>query len=288
MNTTRFGLIGLFLLLSGTAVADRKNIQFTATDDAGGGLQLEVRQAPLALVLDEIADATGVAIHYSVLPQGWVTATCAGTSVSGILTCLLERKADLVYRYALVSAKDNGKSPRQPEEVWVLGTDLAADGVNFAAIKAADSEGELKSRGVDRDNRGDQTDFGQDGVDDTDALLKMTGSNDPAERIDALALLAVNGPSGDADIRKALETALTDKDANVRAQAISSLARRDGDGAAVQLQAALADSDVSVRLMAVDSAGNNPALLQQAVTDRDETVRTLATMKLEALAKSGG
>ena len=115
----------------------------------------------------------------------------------------------------------------------------------------------------------------------------MTASNDPAERADALALLVIKGRAGDADIRKALETALTDKDANVRAQALSSLARREGDGAAAQLQAALQDSDVSVRLMAVDSAGNNPALLQQAVTDRDETVRTLATMKLEALVKIG-
>ncbi len=287
MNATRWGLIGLFLLLSETALADRKNIQFVATDKAGGELQLEVRQAPLAAVLDEIADATGVAIHYSVLPQELVTASCAGSNVSGILTCLLERKADLVYKYRGVSAQDT-QSQREPEEVWVLGTELAADGVNSAAFKAADSEGLLKSRSTDRDNRGDQTDSGQDGVDDTDTLLKMTGSNDPAERADALALLAVNGPFGDADIRKALETALTDKDANVRAQALSSLARRDGDGAAAQLQAALADSDVSVRLMAVDSAGNNPALLQQAVTDSDETVRTLATIKLEALVKSGG
>lgn len=287
MNATRWGLIGLFLLLSETALADRKNIQFVATDKAGGELQLEVRQAPLAAVLDEIADATGVAIHYSVLPQELVIASCAGSNVSGILTCLLERKADLVYKYRGVSAQDT-QSQRQPEEVWVLGTELAADRVNSAAFKAADSEDLLKSRSTDRDNRGDQTDFGQDGVDDTDTLLKMTGSNDPAERADALALLAVNGPFGDADIRKVLETALTDKDANVRAQALSSLARRDGDGAAPQLQAALADSDVSVRLMAVDSAGNNPVLLQQAVTDSDETVRTLATMKLEALVKSGG
>lgn len=46
---------------------------------------------------------------------------------------------------------------------------------------------------------------------------------------------------------------------------------------------AVRERDASVRLMAVDSAGadaEGAALLQEALADRDETVRALATTRL--------
>ena len=94
------------------------------------------------------------------------------------------------------------------------------------------------------------------------------------------------GKAGDASVRTVLEEALADNYANVRAQAISSLARSEGDDATAALQVALNDSDASVRLMAVDSMGNNTALLQQALTDNDATVRELAKIRLESLSNT--
>ena len=86
-------------------------------------------------------------------------------------------------------------------------------------------------------------------------------------------------------VKAALEQALTDQDANVRAQAISSLAHREGSGAAAAIQEALHDSAVDVRMMAVDGITDDIALLQQAINDSDETVRSLAAIKLEELTQ---
>jgi len=280
VNISRLGLICLFQLLAKTGLADQQNIQFIMNGNTGSELQLEVRQAPLAQVLDKIADATGVSIHYSVLPRDLVSTTCAGPTISRILTCLLERKADLVYRYGRVASQGHSQPQREPEEVWVLA-------INEANSAACNPSGNCIKQAF-QDKKDTKTGSVQNGIDETGLLLKMAASGDPAQRLDAVALLAIKGRGGDADVRKALENALSDRDATVRAQALSSLARREGDGAALQLQDALKDSDVSVRLMAVDSAGDNPVLLQQAITDSDETVRTLATMKLEALTKAGG
>jgi len=131
---------------------------------------------------------------------------------------------------------------------------------------------------------GAQTDTERTVADQTKALIERAKSKNPKDRADAISSLMNEGKAGDTAVRKVLEEALIDKDANVRAQAISSLTNREGDNATAELQEALHDSDASVRLMAVGSIGNNAALLQQALTDSDATVRELAAMKLESLS----
>ena len=81
---------------------------------------------------------------------------------------------------------------------------------------------------------------------------------------------------------------MTDQDDSVRAQAISSLSHREGSSAAGAIQEALRDSSVDVRLMAVDSITDDNPLLQQAINDSDETVRSLAATKLEQLTQEDG
>ena len=123
--------------------------------------------------------------------------------------------------------------------------------------------------------------------DETDALLKRTIAITPEERAEAIGRLMAGGRKGDIAVRKALENALTDPDARVRVRAISSLAHREGAGAVDALHEALHDSDASVRITAVDNAGNDVAMLQQALTDNDATVRQLAGIRLEPLLKTG-
>jgi HEAT repeat protein len=111
----------------------------------------------------------------------------------------------------------------------------------------------------------------------------MTSSDDPQARTQALASLAARGNRKDPAVQSAFRAALVDEDANIRAQAVSGMARIAGAGAAVILREALRDRDSSVRLMAVDSAGadaEGALLLQEALADRDETVRALAAIKL--------
>jgi HEAT repeat protein len=111
-------------------------------------------------------------------------------------------------------------------------------------------------------------------------MAKSDNSDDRAEAIGAL--LSV-GRKGDPDVKKALEQALTDQDANVRAQAISSLAHREGKDATPAIQEALYDNSVDVRMRAVDGITDNIGLLKQAMNDSDKTIRDFATAKLELL-----
>ena len=66
----------LFFLGVGQVSADQQSIRVIRSENAESELQLEVRQASLKQVLDKIAGDTGLVIHYSVLPEGSVTATC--------------------------------------------------------------------------------------------------------------------------------------------------------------------------------------------------------------------
>ena len=128
----------------------------------------------------------------------------------------------------------------------------------------------------------DPAEAGEAEPDMTDELVKMAKSTNTEERVSAIGQLLAGGREGDADVRETLRAALTDMDPRVRAQAISSFANREGEGAYAALQEALHDSDASVRQMAVGGA-NNTALLQLALNDSESSIRLLAQNKLEAL-----
>jgi hypothetical protein len=249
----------------------------------GSEFQLEVRQMPMAQVIDMVVRKTHVPIHYSVLPEGLVTATCVGSSIKQILECLFDRKADIIVRSSEGSTVAN-KSEGEIAEAWVLGSKLAeasfGSGYCVANTTAEHSEEKL-SLNVGQSSLSKDTE-----LDLTSELLKSAQSNKPAERQEAIGALMTVGNNDDPAIKATLEKALTDQNAKVRAQAISSLASREGNGAAGAIQEALHDASVDVRLMAVDAITNDIPLLQQAVNDSDETVRTLATMKLGDLTQT--
>jgi len=273
----RFWVICTFLLMPGVILAAghvihpvEQNIRLVMSKDSGAKLQLEVRQASLANVLDSIASKTGVRINYSVLPDGLVTATCVGTTKQ-VLECLLARKADLIFRHSEKSTK--AEQQNQPAEAWVLGAKFDTAQTNSVVcpstgIQTADTKIESEP-------------------DETDMLIIMASSKVPAERAEAIGRLMAGGRMGDVTVKATLEAALSDPDARVRVRAISSLAHREGAGAASALQEALHDSDASVRITAVDNVGNDVALLKQALTDSDAMVRQLAAIRLDPLLKAG-
>jgi hypothetical protein len=231
----------------------------------------------LAQVLDSIASKTGVRINYSVLPEGLVTATCVGSTVKQVMECLLLRKADLVFRYSRQASKADPKG--QPEEAWVLGAKFGTGRANPVFCSSTGTRQQILPTVAKT--------ISEQGPDQTDELVKMASSKIPAERAEAIGRLMAGGREGDATVKETLEAALSDADARVRVQAISSLAHREGAGASTALHEALHDSDSSVRLTAVDNAGNDAALLQQALTDSDATVRQLAGIRLEPLLETG-
>ena len=257
--------------------ADKAHTDLVISDSQGAEFQMEVRQMPMSQVLEEIALKSKVPIHYSVLPEGLVTATCAGSTLKQVLECLLDRKADLIVRYQRSPA--NVGSQGQVAEAWILGSRLDGS-IARADCPAAGAAGKasltLNMHENDANAESDQT----------DSLLKSAESKIPAERAEAIGALLSGGRKGDPAVKAALEQALTDQDANVRAQAISSLAHREGSGATAAIQEAMHDKSTDVRMMAVDGITDDTALLQQAINDSDETVRSLARVKLEELTQA--
>jgi HEAT repeats len=265
---------------------DKALTDLLISDNVGSELQLEVREMPLAQVLDDIAHKTKVAIHYSVLPEGLVTATCVGTTLKQVLECLLDRRADLIVRYPHNPTKADSKE--QVAEAWILGSRLNGSTDNRANCAATTATSTAKQGNNASLTLSKNEQNAEDEPDQTDDLLALAQSKDSTEREEAIGALLADGRVGDPNVKATLEQALTDKDDSVRAQAISSLSHREGSNAAGAIQDALRDNSVDVRLMAVDSITDDVALLQQAINDSDETVRSLATTKLQQLTQGNG
>lgn len=254
--------------------ANKAHVDLIFGDNKGSELQIQAKQMPMADVIDSIAGKTNVPIHYSVLPEGLVTATCVGESLKPVLDCLLNKKADVIVRYP--RNNENGTDKAKIAEAWILGSRL--DGVPAkvdCAVPAGNGKGSLAinqngQRAVDKRIK---------------ELLELAESSEAEERTEAMGSLLATGRKGDPEIKAALENGLRDKNANVRAQAISTLAHLEGNDALPEIREAMGDSSVDVRMMAVDGITNDVTLLQQAVNDSDETVRNLAAMKLEEALK---
>jgi hypothetical protein len=219
-------------------------------------------------VIEALAAKTGVRIHAPALPDQPVTADCAAEAVKPVLECLLGGPANLMIRYA------DGR----PAEIWVLASSLGSGQSSGEAAtppptpaQAPAAKPELAALSADE-------------------LLALAASNEPGERrVNALSRLIAAPSTDPALLRNALETALTDADGEVRAQAVFGLARQDGGESPEQLQSALSDRDSSVRLMAVDMAGSDAQsveFLRTALKDRDHAVRDMAALKLEEAAET--
>ena len=266
-------IIGILLALANRSMANEAdNIQLTQSEDKISTLRLIVHDASLGQILKTIASKTGAIIHYSVLPEAPVSATCVGANVGQILDCLLAKQVGLIGHQA---QKD------KPAEFWLLGSSVgscqslttgpqmtpleASDEVNPAPTPAEQAQAEQAIRKQ------------------SDHFLAQTKAKDPSQRAEAISNLISSGATDDPNVRQALEEALTDKDAVVRAQAVTALALSEGKEASAALQHALNDVDADVRLAAVDNAGDDAALLQQALADKNSMVRNYAADKLKAL-----
>ncbi|NOS75948.1 MAG: HEAT repeat domain-containing protein, partial [Methyloglobulus sp.] len=209
-----------------------------------------------------------VLIHYSALPEAPVTATCVGENVGQIMDCLVAKQVGLV---AHKPQKD------KPPEFWLLGSSVGScQAVTVAASPIQKIAAEPTPEALAAAELALQ--------EQTDHLLKQTQSKDPNQRAEGIGNLGAVGPKDDPAVDEALRTAMNDKNADVRAQAIRSIVLRGGEEVAGQQGLALKDNDVNVRLTAVSDIQDDEILLQQALNDSDQSVRDLAKDKLQDLA----
>lgn len=251
-----------------------------------GLLSIAAQRAPWRRVLERIAEKTGIRFRSAAPLAGSVSVSIEPLPVRQALERLLGPGAGFICRYE--RATDSGAIDALPAEVWILG------GERFARSEA---------RSNDRDHSSGETNYtifdvgavpDQAGTVDVppgtaegaeiDALLELAAADDPALRVQALSALGDRGAAHDDSVRSTLEAALADRDAGVRGQALQALAIRGGGEAMKYLKQGLADPDPGVRMVVVERVepkAGGIALLQEALADADEAVRSLAAARLE-------
>jgi hypothetical protein len=238
-------------------------VRLMRTGAVNADWQLQVNDAPLFLALQEIQRVSGLRIHYSVLPQQAVSATCVGDELTQVLKCLLGASVNLVF-----SGSGTASDPTSMGDVWVLGSSISSQ------RSAVDCKPPSLS-----DTMAKQTAQGRN----IDRLLLDVNADDTRQRADAVFDLAKRSDADPLEVDAVLLNGLNDPSAMVRGQALSGWAERHGDAALPELQQAMLDSDSSVRLQAVELT-DNPLLLKNALQDADALVRQLAEAKLQALS----
>ncbi|MBK8816644.1 MAG: HEAT repeat domain-containing protein [Methylococcaceae bacterium] len=278
-----FSSVALFaisnLLLAGQPASQSQqtsqppSIQLRVTQEPNPFLHLEARQAPLGQILKAIADKTGAQIHYSVLPEAPVTATCIGKTVQEIMDCLVGKQIGMVAHKPTIA---------KLAEFWLLGSSVGScQAVTVTEIPNK----EVKHRKTQEtpESIAEKERMIQE---QTDLLLKQYESKDPSQRAEAIGNLSSVARSNNPDVEGVLHNALNDQDATVREQAISTIIRRGGNVDS-ELGKALRDSNNNVRFAAVSGINDDVVLLQQALNDTEPSVRDLAKSKLESIAAKG-
>ncbi|MEQ1546200.1 HEAT repeat domain-containing protein [Methyloglobulus sp.] len=253
------------------------SIQITLSKQADTAIRLEARAAPLAQILKTIAYKTGVNIHYSVLPEAPVTATCVGANVGQVMDCLVAKQVGLV---AHKPQKD------KPAEFWLLGSSVGSCQAVTVVTSPLPVQVPIQPTEEQPPTPDEQAQYDQAMQAQTDLYLEqLKNAKNSEERLQVLGNLGSGVKSDDPNVRKALEDAMSDKDTNIRKQAIATLVSLDNEGASSVLSNALHDSDASVRMAAVEYAGEDTDLLQQALTDSSVQVRDIAAAKLAQIKK---
>ncbi len=116
------------------------------------------------------------------------------------------------------------------------------------------------------------------------SFVQMAYAEDPATRIYGLSELANNGKVDEHMVVSALWDAVSARDINVKTYAIQTLIKRGGGEGLRYAWLALQDPEPSIRMLAIEGArshANARPLLQQALSDQDGGVRTLAAALLK-------
>ena len=241
------------------------------TPKLNANIQLQVEHASLKAVLDELSRVTEATIHYSVLTDMFITATCVADNLKAVLKCLLGKSQNIAYQYTQKKGQVG-----IPKDVWILGSSLAE------LTLLEDRDGVSCKGGV----TGFTTvpmpkDTKQADEELVAQLMLKLESTDPKQRADAIADLATKTVKDNVLVDNILLASMNDQSARVREQVLFAWVYRKGADASVELQRALLDDVMSVRMKVVDLT-ENVALLRIATSDEDELVRDFAHMKLEA------
>lgn len=281
---TKYWVTSILLMTSGGLLAndsygsgEQPLIRVIQTGPPGLGVQIEAKRALLPEVFAAITRKTGVPIRYSVLPEGWVTATCFGKDVSEVLQCLLGANANLVVRYSDQSLANNEQS--RLAEVWLLGASFEKKPTQGDCVASLP----LKKSATQPNNKDRIAVATAERQRLVNIFLERVRADNPEERMGAIETLGAQAQQGDQRVLSVLHEALSDDHPHVRGQAIISLKRLEGRVDGEVLQQGLQDSDALVRMTALEMGQNDIGIIEQALYDSDREVRQFAKAVLKGL-----
>jgi hypothetical protein len=294
------GLLGLslvsVLLLAAPAFSAETNAQPAAPRGAApavsfraGRLSVEAKDQMLGDVLAEIKKKSGIKFHVrKALPTDAISASFRNVPVEAAIQRLLGRDFDLVWFY---TAPKSGRGAPQPTEVWVVGRGDRAGGRVADAGKGPvrrqpkpGDSADLKARLEAIEDLADE-----DAAKALPPLLSALSDKDA--RIRAAAAEAL-GEVGDRSAVEPLGKALAgDDDAGVREAAAEALGELGLPNAVPVLRAGLRDGDADVREAVVDALADiggpeAERVLRQALADSDEDVRDAAAAALAKMKQT--
>ena len=254
-----------------------------------GLLTIKARHAPWQQVFDEISRKTGVKFRSGTSRAGSVTLTIKSLPFQDVLHRLLGPQESFMCRYDedVVSL---GGTPGIPREVWLLGGENIArsegsmskttknNGVSSILNDASNRNAVQNAAGEEISKLSEESHATSPKINE---LVEQAQDEDPNRRIQAISALG-DRELTDEVVHATLRAALEDDDASVRSQAFQSLVMRGGDEATEYVRRALSDSDPNVRIVAVEYVEPNNhgiSILQEALGDSDETVRSLAASR---------
>ncbi len=237
-----------------------------------GLLSIEAKDASWLKLLEELGRRTEIVFHIKIPLEGSATVSFKDLPVEQAVERLFGSQVNFFLTYG-------GRHPARlqtalPSEVWVLGKGSEAPG----ALRQLDKRGEVVSSGPEEPAAVKKEEI--------TTLIEMTKSDDPAMRLQGLSNLHESGKADQKTVLSVLEAALIDKDATIKGYAVQTIANFGVPDVMHYLWQAFRDPDPSVRVIVIESVPQNQglSLLQEALSDADEAVRSMASFKL----KEGG
>jgi HEAT repeats len=267
--------------LSNTFRSDLTSVSVNFKD---GLLSVKSKDGKKMQILRKISEQTGIQLHYPSPIEGFATFSFLKLPVLQVLERLLGPEADFVVRYQDVT----DSSLPIPKEIWVIGNKQEGSARKPHNLKTTNVD-DVNSRECHGKNETVKSAACAEPPIDkelVDHYITMTTDKDPQIRSQAISALMDTDISDNDAIISAIDTALTDEDAGVRASAVQAVGLRKGTDVMEDLWRALQDPSPEVRVVAVESAESQDqgvALLQEALSDVDKTVRSVAEYRLSQI-----
>lgn len=260
-------------VVHGTSLSAERVNQETAVRFYNGRLSASFYQETWGSVLNKVTDRTGIQIYLRRPLEGTITTSFSELPLRQAFEHLLGADANFIFQYP----KDDSSRPTSdlvPTAIWVLGKQKRERSDSASLDERKESNRASRVWGESQESKPMPV----------DELIEMTRSELPSVRIQGLKELSVGEQADETTFNEALDSALVDHDPGVRAQAIEIVAGRGGAEAMDHMWQALRDPDPAVRMMAVQSVepkDQGLALLQEALSDTDESVRAMASLSLQ-------